>query len=70
VFAITQSTYILSVADKVLLLVNGICEAYGLRRELLSRLQARQPPVSAVTIRHPYGGTIAEYPISRCKRSY
>jgi PrtD family type I secretion system ABC transporter len=52
VFVITHSTSILSVADKVLLLVNGICQAYGPRDEVLARLQqARLQPVSATAIR-------------------
>jgi ABC-type protease/lipase transport system fused ATPase/permease subunit len=52
VFVITHSTSILSVADKVLLLVNGFCQAYGPRDEVLARLQqARLQPVSATAIR-------------------
>jgi ABC-type protease/lipase transport system fused ATPase/permease subunit len=48
VFVITHNPSILSVVDKVLLLVNGTAQAYGPRDEVLARLQqARQQSASA-----------------------
>jgi ABC-type protease/lipase transport system fused ATPase/permease subunit len=47
VFVITHRTSILRVVDKVLLLVNGVSQAYGPRDEVLARLKkvpTRQPP--------------------------
>jgi len=45
VFVITHNTAILSVAAKVLLLVNGTAQAYGPRDDVLARMQqARQQP--------------------------
>ena len=48
VFVITHNPSILSVVDKVLMIVNGTAQAYGPRDEVLARLQqARQQSASA-----------------------
>jgi len=48
IFVITHRTSILSVVDKMLLLVNGAAVAYGPRDEILAQLQKAQPrPVYA-----------------------
>lgn len=44
IFVITHRTSILSIVDKVLLMVNGVGQAYGPRDEVLASLQKAQQP--------------------------
>jgi PrtD family type I secretion system ABC transporter len=44
IFVITHRTSILSIVDNVLLMVNGVSQAYGPRDEVLARLKKAQAP--------------------------